>query len=668
MTGDPLVDRLLESTRPPPQAAVTADLVDRLLAMPAPDTSTGAPANVRAAVGAAQTPNDRLATMRRFYPDAQPHGSDNFIFNDPRSGRPTLYNPPGMDMGDVASVIPEAGEYLGGIVGGALAAPPAIAGIPATGGASVLAVPAGVGLGAAAGRELATLGANAFGGTVDTRDGGQRVVDATTTAAINAAGGPIVDGVVRLGRWAAGPVRRIGGGTGLATPQDFAEAGVRASAGDVTGNPLTQTAQVATGNTLGGARRYGAFVEGQTDDLGRAVQQTAESIGVPTTPGNAGAAVREGAGRAVERFSERQNALYDRAFALVGEQSRVNFPALQALRGEIAAEVAQAPTSAGRRLQPVLQRIDDLLADAGPDGLAFGAMRRERTALGRTIGTPAVSASAPASDVAPYLQRMYGALTDDMTTHARSAGDDAARALAVADRYTRFNRTQNLPALERVQRQGTDQQVYDMLFPRTGRPDAQTLGRVLRNLEPDERRALAATVLDRMGTPNAGAQAGEDFSAATFMTNWNRLNQAGPAARRALFGDDGTELGRGMDRLARVAASMRDTARYTNWSGTARVGAAIGAAGAIGNEAMQGDVGGVAGMVGLTLVAPAAAARLMTNPRFVNWLASAAPTIARNEASPGLVASLSRIGAVNPEIRDAVEEYRAAITSRPRQQ
>ena len=36
------------------------------------DTKTGAPANVRAAVSAAQTETDRLATLKNFYPDAVP--------------------------------------------------------------------------------------------------------------------------------------------------------------------------------------------------------------------------------------------------------------------------------------------------------------------------------------------------------------------------------------------------------------------------------------------------------------------------------------------------------------------------------------------------------------------------------------------------------------------
>ncbi len=662
-----LVDRLLRETTPAPQQAAPAALVDRLLTVQEPDRNTGAPANVRAAVGAAQTQPDRLATIRRFYPDAQPHGTDNFIFNDPRTGRPTIYNPGGLDLGDVASIIPEAGEYLGGIVGGALAVPPAVAGAPPTGGASFLAVPAGIGLGAAAGREIATMGASLLGPTVDTRGPGTRVVDAATTAGVNAVAGPVADTVVEVGRRALGPVSRVFGGRGLATPQDFAEAGVRASAGDVTGNRLTQIAQSATAVAPGGAQRMAAFAEGQADDLGRAVGETAERIGVPTTPGNAGAAIREGAGAAVERFAGRQAELYDRAFAAIGGDSRMAFPAVQRLAQELQTELAAAPESRRAVLQPALERIQRLMADTGDDGLRFDAMRAVRTDLGRELGAPAVSASAPGPASRQSLDRLYGALTDDMTAHARATSPAGSRLLEVADRYTRFNRTQNMPILERIQRQGTDQQIYDMLFPRTGRPDAQILARTLRNMEPEERRTLAATVLDRMGAPNPGAAASEDFSAATFLTNWNKLTQNGQAARNVLFGAD-PEVARSLDRLVRVANSIRDTARVTNWSGTARMTAAVGAAAAAGNEITEGDVGGLAQVVGLTLVAPSVAARLMTNPRFVNWLAGAAPTIAAEGLTTSLYRSLGRVGAVNPEMRDAVEQWRAAITSQPTQQ
>jgi hypothetical protein len=647
--------RLVDDAPPLPRGAVMLDgEINR---------RAGAPANVRAAVGAAQTPQDRLATIRRFFPEAQPYGDGNFVFRDPQTGQPTLYNAPGFDMGDVASVIPEIGEGVGGFIGGALAVPAAVAGAPATGGASALAVPAGVGLGAAAGREIATLGSNWFGGTVDTRGPRARVVDAAQTTAMNAAALPLTDLAMRGVRTALGPVTRLFGGRGGATPEDFAATGVRASAGDVTGNPGTQSLQGVVAVSPTGTRRMATFNEGQTDDLGRAVTQMAERFGVPTTPQNAGAALREGATAAVQRFEARQGQLYDDAFNLIGSGSRVSFPAVQQLRDRIAAEIAEAPRSAGPRLQPVLARIDALLADAGADGLAFGDMRRERTALGKRIGAPPVSAAAPDPEAVGYLRQLYGALTEDMTTHATAAGGDAARALALADRYTRFNRTINLPTLERIQRQGTDQQVYNLAFPASGRPDAQALARITRNLTPQERGTLAATVLDRMGTPTPGAQAAEDFSAATFLTNWNRLVQNGQGAREVLFGGQDAELGRQLDRLVRVAGAIRDTQRYTNWSNTGRAVGAFSVLGTVGGAAVSGDFEKFASAVGIGLVAPAVAARLLTSPQFVSWLAGTAPAIAQDAVTPAVLRSLARVAAANPTMRYAIEEYEAAITS-----
>lgn len=76
---------------------------------------------MRAIVGSA-APQDRLANIQRYYPDAIPYGDDNFIYTEPETGRITLYNPEGLDLGDVASVAKEAtiatASTLGAIAGG----------------------------------------------------------------------------------------------------------------------------------------------------------------------------------------------------------------------------------------------------------------------------------------------------------------------------------------------------------------------------------------------------------------------------------------------------------------------------------------------------------------------------------------------------------------------
>ena len=109
---------------------------DRLLA--SIDTKTGAPGNVRAAVSAAQTPDDRLATLKNFYPDALPvevldpqdgaakFGYGNFVFTNPETGKPTLFDEdlrifgiPVPGLRDLVDVGPEIAETVGAI-GGAI--------------------------------------------------------------------------------------------------------------------------------------------------------------------------------------------------------------------------------------------------------------------------------------------------------------------------------------------------------------------------------------------------------------------------------------------------------------------------------------------------------------------------------------------------------------------
>ena len=105
------------------------------------DTQSGAPAGVRAQVAAAQKPEDKLATLQKFFPDASPveafdpdygatkFGRGNFVFTNPETGKLTLFDEdirlfgiPIPTLGDVADVGPEIAETVGGIGTGALAA------------------------------------------------------------------------------------------------------------------------------------------------------------------------------------------------------------------------------------------------------------------------------------------------------------------------------------------------------------------------------------------------------------------------------------------------------------------------------------------------------------------------------------------------------------------
>lgn len=656
MADDPAAERI---------ARGDAALIDRLMrdpriALPDADTRTGAPASVRAAVGAAPTPRDRLATLRSRFPDARPFGDNNFVYTHPQSGRQTLYNPQGLDWGDLASVGPEIGEFLGGTMGGVAALPVAVGGAPATGGLSALAVPAGVGLGAAAGREAVTAAARFFGGTRDTRGMPERLGDTATTAGLNAAGVPIGNALAQGARWALGPVRRaMGPVTGPHALQDFAGAGVPPMAGAATGSRTTQLLEAGLEATPGGAAVISGAREAQAGAMGQSVRSTAAGFGTAADPVRVGGILREGADGAAQRFSQRQEELYERAFSLVPAGTRAPLPSVERVGRAALAELSQAQESRSGVLQPVLNRVEAMLNDAGAAGLSFDAVRAVRTDLGRILGAPRTATESPSSATRPYLERLYAALSDDMHAAIRNpAAPWRERALRLADRYTRFNQTQNLEPVRRILESNTDEQVFRMVFPQNGRPDPQALARFRRNMTPEEWGAVQATVLDRMGMPTAGVSAGENFSVNTFLTNWNRLTQNGEGARNALFGgSQGQQLGTELDRLVRVAQRIRDGNSQRNWSGTARVaGMGIGIYEG-GGDAMRGDWGGVATVVGLGMIAPRYAAQLLTNPATVRWLAGATPAMQNDTSRRAALTRLAAIAEVNPEIREAAHAF-----------
>lgn len=635
------------------------------------DTKRGAPAVVRAAVGAAQTDQDRLSTLRKSYPDAQPYEDGNFVFSDPKTKRPTLYNPKGLDLGDVVSVGPEISEFVGGTAGGLLAAGAA----PATAGGSLLAVPAGIGLGAAAGRESYQGLARLFYGTDDTRGVPQHLADTAVTAGVNSVGARVGDLVGKGVNAAAGPVTRWGRNAlipgGREAVRDFANAGVTPSAGAITGNTGIQTAEKWLAGTPGGANPMRELGEKQVSEISSEADRIARQYGggqAPKTAEEIGGTIKESAKKAGERFNARQEQLYDDAFAKIGADSPVRLAggSVDNLLSSFEAEMAKAPESLKPYYAKAMGRVQSLVNDARANGtVPFDAVRQIRTLIGKDINDPVLAGVSSAEQ--PALRRLYAALTEDVKATARAAGPDAEKALTTADRYTRFNMTRNIPTLQKIVDTGTDAQAFELAM-RGSKNGGEQLRLLKRNFEPGEWDTLSGTVLGRMGRATPGQQGATavadeatDFSISTFLTNWNKM---APEARRELFG--GTRysaVAPQLDRLTRVMGRLKETDAVANPSGTGRMvayGASFAGAGAAANDVASGDVAGGAKIAALTVVAPRVAAKLITNPQFVRWLADGV----QPATEMGKTASLARLAGVakmTPEIRDEVNQYFDAI-------
>lgn len=628
------------------------------------DKKRGAPAEVRAMVGSAP-PQDRLANIQRYYPGAQPFGDDNFVFTDPESKQPTLYNPSGLDFGDVASVAREGTQAVGaglgatfGGLGGFVVGTPTGPGALLTGAGGAA---AGAGLGNAAGGALFDAAFNWIAGRVDTRGSGERMLGTVLDVAAGAVGQRAGDAL------SAGVKSAVAGSVPEAQRliAAFNRLGITPPAAAVSGSKATQTVAKGLESSPFSAdvmQKQAELVVGQTK---AAVDVIVSQIGQAQTKQGAGGTIKSAAVAAAERFGFRQEQLYDDAFNLIGADTPVAVNAVTALRAELRADLARAPQSLGRVLEPAIRELDALVDDAAGVGIPFDALRQVRTAVGKDLAAPMLSGSTGAQN--ETMKRIYGALTEDLSAAARTAGPDAAQALATADRYTRMFMSTSAKTLDKIAKFDADERAFDFAMS-AARDGGTGLARLRRNFQPEEWDTVAASVLNRLGMARPGAQdaTGEAFSVNTFLTNWNRL---APEAKQALFGGKRyADLAPALDDLVQVVSSLKDVEKLTNTSNTGRAMVTLMTLGTLGSSvgaAMTGSVSG-AGTGAATLVGTAltsrAAAKLITSPAFVKWLATPP------DATTGVAAHIGRLVAVAevaPEIKEEIYQYMQALRGAP---
>ncbi len=309
-----------------------------------------------------------------------------------------------------------------------------------------------------------------------------------------------------------------------------------------------------------------------------------------------------------------------------------------------ATEVSRGRASQARELESTIDQLQ-AAAEASGGKLPYQAVQKLRTLVGNELESTSLVADVPRSK----WKAVYAALSRDMEGAASTP--EAKQALDRANRY--FNaRAKRIDEIDRViDRNGGAEKIYQAVMGGV-KDGGSTLRAVMQSLPEEGQKAVTAAALRRMGLANPGAQdaAGEAFSASTFLTNWNK---ASPEARRALFDRYGPGFSRDMDRIASVAERIRDGGQaIANPSGTARQGAQFAYWGGLGGSLMTGQVGAALGL-GVGGVGANLGARLMTNPRWVKWLAKS--TDLPVGALPAQINTLKRIATENsdPDIAEA---------------
>ncbi len=625
------------------------------------DQDTGSPMFVRAQVGGAPA-QDRLANIKRYYPDAAPYGDDNFVYTNPDTGKLTLYNPPGLDFGDVSSVAREVTVGTGATLGAIGAGVSALA----TGPAAVVTVPTAAAIGAGTGGSVAgevfDIYSNLILGRVDTRDVVERTVGAGTEFFLSASG-------QRGGELLTeGAKRALGGGTKKAAQlaQKFRALRINPPAGAVSSSNTVATLEKA----LEASPFSSDVVQKQAkivlQQITRAADVTISKFGTAVSRAETGSVIRSAAKNAAGRFNETQNAAYKKAFDLIGEDAPVALDAVRALRESLESKLRTAPSSLQKSLGQAISTLKNLERDAVesvvPDTIPFGALREIRTAIGKDLDEPLLSGATGSQNAA--LRQVYGALTEDMSAVAKLAGPEARKALAVADRYTRAWMNTAGVTLNKIGKFDTDEQAYTYAMSRLG-DGGTNLQRLRNQFEPEEWDTVAASVLEKMGLAKAGAQdaTGEVFSVNTFMTNWSKMS---PEAKNALFGGKRyAEMREGLDTLVDVASSLKGVEKLANTSNTGRVLITYLTLTGAGTGLAEMGAGQGTGAISAFLVGglgSRGAAKLITSPAFIKWLTT--PVTNPN----GIGAHFGRLTAIaskDPALKEPIEAFLQALRSPP---
>lgn len=608
------------------------------------DQSRGAPAFIRQVVGGFIDPPSRLATLQKYYPDAKPFGKDNFVYTDPETRKPTLYNPEGFDKGDFASISKEVFVSGGGSIGAVMGGAAGLAGGPAAPVTSPYGAIVGAGLGAGAASNLWDLWATVTGQTSDVRGLPQRA----TETSVEVFGSALGEGI---GRELPGALKSAIGG---------AKASSRAVLAQLARFNIRPTATITQGAVAGRiegalAQNIGAadIIAKQTDEV---IEQTHTALnkiigqyGKPKTEQGAGRVIQQAAESAATRLETKSGDLYDVAYDLVGADTPSSLVNISTLKKELLSDLSQAPETKKRVLAPALERVNAILADAkANNGISFETLRSIRTDIGKDLKEPLSSGATASQNIA--MRRVYAAMSEDMNETAKMVSDASFEAVKRADKYKKAYETTATEMLNKIQKYDAEEKAYKFALS-ASKDGGSSLQKLRKLFTPNEWDEVSATVLSELGNNPASGE----FSIAKFVTSYNKL---APEAKSALFkGGKNQAAGESLDDFVDLLSKLKETARYENTSNTAgaiQTTMVLNSLGVAGAGLLAGDFIGVGQLGGMALSTGGArmSAMLITSPSFVKWLAQPV-----KEGTKDWTAHLARlvvIGQANPEIKDAV--------------
>lgn len=424
--------------------------------------------------------------------------------------------------------------------------------------------------------------------------------------------------------------------------ETFKQAGTMPSVGQATYNVFLHGLENLAAKFPGGAGIMKRFIEAQQRQMGDAAR-----TGTPT----------EAAGRAIEKgitgdggFLDRTRATWqkldqDMANKIGGPYNVPPVNTMKALDDLVQAVPGAERTTSALVNKNIANIREQFRADTVNNlgGMPFEAMRNLRSRVGSMLDDALVS-DIPTGE----LKKVYAALSKDIEAGARAVG--AGKEFDRQSNYYRARMDRVESVLDRVIGKGRQPEEIFKAFSPTDPDQANKARAVLRSLAPEERKIVSEAVVNRLGraTPGKQDEFGEKFSSETFLTNWNKLS---PGAKAQIFPDP--PLRDSVEKIAKAAANIRaGSGIYANPSGTAGSFAAysVYTAPFVALGHVAGGTPGaltVAASAGLAAGAANIGAKMLTNPKVVEWLATPV-----NPGSTQAAAHLARLGIIYSQTKD----------------
>lgn len=411
------------------------------------------------------------------------------------------------------------------------------------------------------------------------------------------------------------------------------EIGVPVSAGNVATGGGSRMLESALGNTPFARAR----METQREAEGVAMQKNIDELTAKLAPGgadvtSAGQATTKGVENYILRARRLSGDLYNKVDTSIPKSTRIGLDKFTTTLKELTTPTQGAVRTTGQFVNPFLRDLSANIAkDLGVKDLSkvtslrpsYEVVAALRTRIGQKLSDSSLISDVPRGE----LKRLYSSLMQDIES-SLSNNPQAMADLRRANSFTRGLHEKVDNYLDPVTSKKTPEEVFNALMQNT-QEGGTRLREVMNSIPEGQRKIVSATVFDKMGKARPGQQGAEgtDFSVETFLTNWNKLS---PLAKKQITRDFSSEMNRSLDNITQASERIRNVNRaMPNPSGTGitnsvfnlMTGVGGGMLGALsGSGSVSSALVGAGGLMLTGAVLPNITARMMTNPKFVNWL------------------------------------------------